>query len=64
MYKCVDYADGETRERLVAKITANALLLSKHPYGFVHLHPPIFLFSLHLEYYEPELLFFGQLAGN
>ncbi|KAF8410157.1 hypothetical protein HHK36_002679 [Tetracentron sinense] len=32
---CVNRAQGETRERLVAEITTNALILSEDPFGFV-----------------------------
>jgi hypothetical protein len=44
MYRCVDYAVGEARERLVAEITAHAPYLSKHPYGFVHVDPLIYIY--------------------
>ena len=32
---CVDNSQGETRDRLVAQIVANALCLAEDPYGFV-----------------------------
>lgn len=32
---CVENADGQSRERLVAEITANSIVLSEHPYGYV-----------------------------
>lgn len=33
LQQCVEHAVGEPRERLIAEITSNALLLSEHPYG-------------------------------
>lgn len=40
MQDCVKItANGESGKRLVAEITKNVLLLSEHPYGFVHLDP-------------------------
>lgn len=35
LQQCVEHALGEPRERLLAEITSNALILSEHPYGFV-----------------------------
>ena len=35
LQQCVEHARGEPRDRLIAEITANALVLSEHPYGYV-----------------------------
>jgi hypothetical protein len=50
LYKCIDYAGGEVKQRLVAKIAANALFLAIHPYGFVHFILSYFFLSLDLDY--------------
>lgn len=43
LQKCLDYAQGEAKEHLMAEISANALVLSESQYGFV---PPPFLLLL------------------
>ncbi|KAI8032292.1 hypothetical protein LOK49_LG01G03888 [Camellia lanceoleosa] len=35
LQQCVLHAEGEPRERLLAKIIGNALILAEHPYGIV-----------------------------
>lgn len=35
LQQCIKYAQGEVRERLVADIIANAMLLAEDRYGFV-----------------------------
>ncbi|CAK7347472.1 unnamed protein product [Dovyalis caffra] len=38
LQRCVEYSEGEPRDRLVAEIIANALLLAEDHYGFVLLN--------------------------
>ena len=40
--QCLAHAKADARERLLAEITANAFVLSEHPYGFVFLNPLLF----------------------
>lgn len=35
LQQCVAHAQGEPRDRLIAEITSNSLILSEHPYGYV-----------------------------
>lgn len=35
LQECVDYAQGETRTRLIDRIVENSLELATHCYGFV-----------------------------
>lgn len=39
LQQCVEHAQGEQRDRLVAEITAYALLLAENRYGLVSLYP-------------------------
>jgi hypothetical protein len=38
LQRCVEYSEGEARDRLLAEIIANALLLAEDHYGFVLLN--------------------------
>lgn len=50
LQECIAYADKEARDQILVEIVANALLLSEHPFGFVHLEYPIyFSYSLEIE---------------
>lgn len=40
LQQCVEHAQGKQRDRLVAEITAHALLLAENRYGLVSLYPP------------------------
>jgi len=38
LQRCVEYSEGEARDRLLAEIIENALLLAEDHYGFVLLN--------------------------
>nr|GLL47283.1 putative pumilio homolog 8, chloroplastic [Ipomoea trifida] len=56
---CVENADAQSRERLVAEITANALVLSEHPYGNYVVQN---ILGLRIPHYSSEIV--RQLAGS
>ncbi|XP_071933530.1 pumilio homolog 12-like [Coffea arabica] len=59
LQQCVEHARGEPRDRLIAEITANALVLSEHPYGNYVVQ---FIIGLQIPYITSDIL--SQLAGN
>ena len=42
LQQCLPNAEGETLERMMAEIIANAVFLSEHPYGFVAFSPLLY----------------------
>ncbi|CDY32773.1 BnaA10g10760D [Brassica napus] len=59
LQKCIGYFEGEQKDRLVSKISSNALLLSQDPFGNYALQ---YVFELQLEWAVNEIL--KQLEGN